>query len=89
MSRAIILQGTVVLVFGALVFFIRARQARREMDESMAAENAARVVSSLNTAGELEAKVEAHDSIVMVGLEKVPDVKGILGQSVDTYGHDA
>lgn len=33
------------MVFGVTVFFVRARQARRELDETMAAENAVPMVS--------------------------------------------
>ncbi|KAH7888728.1 MFS general substrate transporter [Phlebopus sp. FC_14] len=36
MHNALILNGTVVMAFGVLVFFIRARQARRALDEVMA-----------------------------------------------------
>lgn len=35
MHGALILQGCVAMVFGALVFVLRARQVRREMDETM------------------------------------------------------
>ena len=35
MHGALILQGCVVMVFGALVFILRVRQVRREMDETM------------------------------------------------------
>jgi len=35
MHGALILQGCVAMVFGALVFVLRAKQVRREMDETM------------------------------------------------------
>ncbi|KAF8554732.1 MFS general substrate transporter [Imleria badia] len=50
MNNAIILQGTVVMVFAGLVLFVRARQARRELDEAMAAENTVPMVSSPSVA---------------------------------------
>ena len=54
MNNALILHGTVVMVFGVVVFFVRARQARRELDETMAAENAVPMIPYRDTAGKLE-----------------------------------
>jgi len=54
MNNALILHGTMIMVFGVIVFFVRARQARREMDETMAAENAIPMVPCRDTAGKLE-----------------------------------
>ncbi|KAH0827810.1 major facilitator superfamily domain-containing protein [Lanmaoa asiatica] len=63
MDNALILHGTVVVVFGSVVFFIRARQARRELDETMAAESAIPMVSSPNVAGKLEETTEELKTI--------------------------
>lgn len=63
MNNALILHGTVVMVFAALVFFLRARQARRELDESMTVENAIPMVSNLNTVGKLEGTTEELESV--------------------------
>jgi hypothetical protein len=46
MNNALIFHGTMIMVLGVSVFFVRARQARRELDETMAAENAVPMVSS-------------------------------------------
>lgn len=54
MNNALIFHGTTILVFGVLVFFVRARQARRELDETMAAESVVPAVSSPNAADKLE-----------------------------------
>lgn len=35
MHAALILHGCIVMVFGALVFALRAKQVRRELDETM------------------------------------------------------
>ncbi|KAI9569600.1 MFS general substrate transporter [Boletus coccyginus] len=63
MNNALILHGTIVMVFAVLVFFLRARQARRELDESMTAENAIPMVSDLSTDGKLEGITEAVESV--------------------------
>lgn len=72
------------MVFGGSIFFVRARQARREMDETMAAESAIPAVSNLDSAGKLEGTVEGSESI---GLEKEADVRGRSRQRVG--GQDA
>lgn len=36
MRTALVFHGVIVMVFGASVFFVRAKQVRREMDERMA-----------------------------------------------------
>lgn len=57
MNNALILHGVVVMVFGVLVFFVRARQARRELDESMARENVVPMVST-SAAGKHDERTE-------------------------------
>ena len=90
MNNAIILQGVIVLVFGAGVFFVRARQARREMDETMAAQHAALVASnSNNTVTEFDEETKGPQSIMMVGLDQKPDVGSGPGQKIDLYERDA
>ncbi|KAG8213882.1 major facilitator superfamily domain-containing protein [Butyriboletus roseoflavus] len=63
MNNALIFHGTVVVVFGVVVFFVRARQARRELDESMAAESAIPMISGPNTDGKLEEATEKLESM--------------------------
>lgn len=65
MSKAIIFHGTVVVILGLLVFFVRARQARRELDETMAVENAIiPMVSNSNYPTEKsETTTEEHELI--------------------------
>ncbi|KAF9227412.1 MFS general substrate transporter [Gyrodon lividus] len=48
MHDALIFHGSVIIAFGTLVFFVRARQARRELDEAMAGQG---VVPSSPTVG--------------------------------------
>ncbi|KAG6372329.1 major facilitator superfamily domain-containing protein [Boletus reticuloceps] len=69
MKNAIILHGTIIMVFAVLVFFVRARQARRELDEAMAAANAVPMVSSPGTTGKLETTEELESTTK--GLESV------------------
>ena len=62
MDNALILHGTVVLVFAALVVFVRARQARRELDEAMATENDVPMASDPNSR-ELDRTTEELESM--------------------------
>ncbi|KAF8135477.1 MFS general substrate transporter [Boletus edulis] len=62
MKNAIILHGTIVMVFAVLVFFVRAREARRELDEAMAAANAVPMVSSPGTTGKFETTEELEST---------------------------
>lgn len=62
MDNALILHGTVVLVFAALVVFVRARQARRELDEAMATENDVPMASGPNSR-ELDRTTEELESM--------------------------
>lgn len=63
MNNAIIFQGTVVVVFGVVVFFVRGRQARRELDETMAVESVIPMVSSPNSDGKLGITTETLELI--------------------------
>lgn len=63
MRNALVFHGAMVMVFGTLVFFLRARQARRELDETMAAENAVPMVSSPNVA-EKSGETKHHFEVV-------------------------
>lgn len=85
MNHAVIFHGTIVVVFGVSIFLVRARQARREMDETMAnVESAVPLVSIPDTAKE----TERLESSANAGLEQERDVNGRLQQTVDMHGHD-
>ncbi|KAL4073952.1 major facilitator superfamily domain-containing protein [Scleroderma citrinum] len=60
MHDALILHGCVVMVFGALVFFLRAKQIRREMDEAMMKNNAFLGNTTTGTAGTAEGGSAEH-----------------------------
>ncbi|KAF9241533.1 major facilitator superfamily domain-containing protein [Melanogaster broomeanus] len=70
MRNALILHGSVVVAFGTLVFFIRARQARRELDEVMAREGV--VPSSANEGGVVSSRTTGEiDSVCEKGGESL------------------
>lgn len=52
------------MVFAVLVFFVTARQARRELDETMATESTVPMVSNPNTTVTLEETTERLELVV-------------------------
>ncbi|KIJ67994.1 hypothetical protein HYDPIDRAFT_107555 [Hydnomerulius pinastri MD-312] len=78
MQNALILHGSIVMAFAVLVFFVRARQARKEMDEVMAGGGAATTVAGAGsetgpTAGDVDSVKEKGGEMfemVTANLEK-------------------
>lgn len=86
MNSALILHGTTVMVVGVLIFFVRARQARRELDERMAAENVFPVGFAHSTAGEHNRTTKELVAMKDLGLDKVLDTTDGCGGRADTHG---